>query len=277
MQIRGLMHFLQSVFQPDLKEKLIEQMSYKPDEEVHGKKELVYNSHLEHIISSEAEKALVLSWLHDQSEKRYSKFNTFIMIPAIVLSTLAGSASIGQNVLFGSGVEAPLIIGLVSISVGVLNTVGSFFGWAKRSEGHRISGVNYSKLHRWVSIELALPRDQRVPAKYFLKEIRSQIDRLNETSPSIPPPIVNLFAKKMKGIPNTISLPEVCNEIHSVDVYPEESSTEKPYIAPPPVRFKQITPIFSETASDHQEDQEHETVPILDVNAIQSQKQYEAP
>ena len=254
------MNFLQSVFEPDYKEKLIEQISYKPDEEIHGKKELVYNSHLEHIISSEAEKALVLSWLHDKSEKRYSKFNTFIMIPAIVLSTLAGSASIGQNVLFGNGVEAPLIIGLVSLSVGVLNTIGSFFGWAKRSEGHRISGVNYSKLHRWVSIELALPRDQRVPAKYFLKEIRSQIDRLNETSPSISPSIINLFAKKMKGIPNTISLPEICNEIHAVEVYPEDTQTEK-YVPQPPVRFKQVSPNFTETVSENSE--EHEITPII--------------
>ena len=35
---------------------------------VQGQKNLTYNSHLEHLISSEAEKALVLFWLHDQSE-----------------------------------------------------------------------------------------------------------------------------------------------------------------------------------------------------------------
>ena len=186
------------------------------------KKELTYNKHLEHLISSEAEKALVLYWLHDQSEKRYSSLNTYITIPVIIMSTLAGSASIGQDVLFGDGVAAPICIGIISLSVGILNTVSSYFGWAKRSEGHRISGVNYAKLHRWIAIELALPRDQRMSAKHFLKEIRGQIDRLNETSPSIHPEIIKKFNVEMKNVKDNVSRPEVCNEIHAVEVYPEE-------------------------------------------------------
>jgi len=186
------------------------------------KKELKYNKHLEHLISSEAEKALVLYWLHDQSEKRYSNFSTYITIPVIVMSTLAGSASIGQGILFGEGVAAPICIGAISLTVGVLNTVSSYFGWAKRAEGHRISGVNYAKLHRWIAIELALPRDQRMDAKHFLKEIRGQIDRLNETSPSIHPEIVKKFNVEMKDVKDNVSRPEVCNQIHAVEVYPED-------------------------------------------------------
>jgi len=208
-----------------------------------GQKDLTYNSHLEHLISSEAEKALVLSWLHNKSNTRYSKFNTAITIPVIVLSTLAGTASIGQTALFGEGLGAPVAIGLVSIMVGILNTVGSFFGWAKLAEGHRISGVNYSKLHRWISIELALPREQRVPAKHFLKEVRGQIDRLNETSPRIPPEVIRLFSKKMKKISKKVTLPEVCNEIRAVDIYPEgESPSALPLSPDDPIRELRLGP-----------------------------------
>jgi hypothetical protein len=203
---------------------------------VQGPKNLTYNSHLEHLISSEAEKALVLFWLHDQSEKRFSKFSTWITIPVIVLSTLAGTASIGSQTLFGDGAAAPIGIGAISIAVGIMNTVSSYFGWAKRAEGHRISSVNYSKLHRWISIELALPRDQRVPAKHFLKEIRSQIDRFNETSPPIPPEVIQLFSVKMKDIKDTVSLPEVCNNITAVHVYPEEEEAKLNVIETEPRR-----------------------------------------
>jgi hypothetical protein len=185
-------------------------------------KDLTYNSHLEHLISAEAEKALVLFWLHDQAEKRFSKLSTMITIPVIVLSTLAGTASIGSQTLFGGGTGASIGIGAISISVGIMNTVASYFGWAKRAEGHRISCVNYAKLHRWISIELALPREQRVPAKHFLKEVRSQIDRFNETSPSLPPEVIALFEVKMKDIAADVTLPEVCNKISAVEIYPEE-------------------------------------------------------
>jgi hypothetical protein len=207
-------------------------------------KDLTYNSHLEHLISSEAEKALVLFWLHDQAEKRFSKFSTCITIPVIVLSTLAGTASIGSQTLFGGGPAASIGIGVISISVGIMNTVSSYFGWAKRAEGHRISAVNYSKLHRWISIELALPRDQRVPAKHFLKDIRSQIDRFNETSPSIPPEVIDLFSVKMKNIKDDVAIPEVCNNIKAVDVYPEEE--EKVVVLDTPASPSPVNVIFTE-------------------------------
>jgi hypothetical protein len=183
------------------------------------KEDLCYNKHLEEVIASEAEKALVLRWLHDQSEKRYALLNTYIAIPVIVISTLAGTASIGQESLFGTGDIAPIVIGLMSLSVSVLNVVSNFFSWAKRSEGHRISSINYGKLHRWISIELSLPRTQRVPAKHFLKEIREQIDRLNETSPPIPQIVIDSFRSRLKGLKDDVSLPEICNEIKAVEVY----------------------------------------------------------
>ena len=183
------------------------------------KEELQYNSHLEELIASEAEKAAVLRWLHDQAEKRYSQFNTFIAFPVICISTLAGTASIGSETLFGSAQSAPIIIGMMSLSVSILNVVGNFFAWAKRTEGHRISSINYGKIHRWISIELALPRDQRIPAKHFLKQIREQVDRLNETSPPIPQVIVDSFKVKFNKLKDNISVPEICNDIQNVEVY----------------------------------------------------------
>lgn len=192
------------------------------------KEDLKYNSHLEEIISAEAEKALVLRWLHDQSEKKYSHHNTFITIPVICISTLAGTASIGSESLFGGSDAAPVVIGMMSLIVSVLNVVSSFFGWAKRSEAHRICSINYGKLHRLIAMELALPRDQRVPAKHFLKDIRSQIDRLNETSPAIPDSVINAFSTKIKNLKSNVTLPEICNQINNVDVYKGKNDEEEP-------------------------------------------------
>jgi hypothetical protein len=184
------------------------------------KAELQYNAHLEDIIASEAEKALVLRWLHNAAEHRYSKFNTWITLPVITISTLAGTASIGSQTLFGPDAPAaPVLIGLMSLLVSILNVIASFFGWAKRAEGHRISSINYGKMHRWISIELALPREQRVPAKHFLKEIRQQIDRMNETSPQVPVEVIAQFRLRVKDLKSNVSLPEICDEIHCVEVY----------------------------------------------------------
>ena len=188
---------------------------------------LVYNSHLEDLIASEGEKALAFQWLHDQAEKRYSQFNTYIALPVIVLSTLSGTASIGQKELFGDTPVSAVVIGLVSILVGILNTFASFFAWAKRAEGHRIAGITYSKLHRYISIELSLPREQRVPAKHFLKTIRENIDRLNETSPQIPQVVITAFQKRFEPVPADISIPDICNGLHKVEVHPVNTLQEQ--------------------------------------------------
>jgi hypothetical protein len=188
---------------------------------------LAYNTHLEDLIASEGEKALAFQWLHDQSEKRYSQFNTYIALPVIVLSTLSGTASIGQRELFGDTPLSAVVIGLVSILVGILNTLASFFAWAKRAEGHRIAGITYSKLHRYISIELSLPREQRVPAKHFLKTIRESIDRLNETSPQIPQVVITGFQKRFDPVPADISIPDICNGLHKVEVHPVNALQEQ--------------------------------------------------
>ena len=188
---------------------------------------LVYNSHLEELIASEGEKALAFQWLHDQAEKRYTQFNTYIALPVIVLSTMSGTASIGQKELFGDTPISSVVIGLVSILVGILNTVASFFGWAKRAEGHRITSITYSKLHRYISIELSLPREQRVPAKHFLKAIREQIDRLNETSPQIPQVVITAFRTRFEPVPADISVPEICNGLHKIEVHPVNAFQEQ--------------------------------------------------
>jgi hypothetical protein len=209
------------------------------------KEDLQYNSHLEELVASEAEKSQCLRWLHDQSEKRYAHFNTLIQFPIIVISALAGTASIGQESLFGKSDSAPIVIGLMSLSVTILNVISNFFGWAKRSEGHRISSINYGKLHRWVSIELALPREQRIPAKHFLKEIREQIDRLNETSPAVPQVVIDRFRTSMKHLTAAVSVPEICNDIRHVEVYRGSNREEPP---PEPVE-KETAVVVAETVN----------------------------
>jgi hypothetical protein len=181
---------------------------------------VAWNSQLEAVLASEAERCLCYSVLHRLSEERYSTLNTYISLPCIVLSTLAGTASVGSETLFGAGPGASIGIGIVSISVGILNTLGSFFGWARRSEGHKASSVHYGKLHRFLLIELSLPRDQRMTAPDLLKTVREQIDRLYETSPAIPPVIIAAF-KAQYGESKDISRPEIANGLDPIHVYTE--------------------------------------------------------
>jgi len=189
--------------------------------------EIHWNQQLEEILSQEGERALCYSWLHHKSQTMVSKYDTNIALPVIVLSTIAGTGSIASQSLFGQSQAASIVIGLISLSVGVMNTVSNYFGFAKRSEAHKISAMTYAKIHKFIVIELSLPRKERMKAKDMLKIIREQLERLAETSPQIPEPIIKEFNEKFHD-QKDVSKPEITNGLDPIRVFVENSESFTP-------------------------------------------------
>lgn len=189
--------------------------------------EIHWNQQLEEILSQEGERALCYSWLHNKSQAIVSKYDTNIALPVIVLSTIAGTGSIASQSLFGTSQTAGIVIGLISLTVGVMNTVSNYFGFAKRSEAHKISAMTYAKIHKFIVIELSLPRKERMKAKDMLKIIREQLERLAEISPQISEQIITLFNDKFHDQKN-VSKPEITNGLDPIRVYIENSESFTP-------------------------------------------------
>ena len=181
-----------------------------------------WSSQLEDIIAKEGERCSGLAWLHTKAEIETSTYNTYVQVPVIILSTLCGTASVGSSTLFGGSTSVSgIVIGLVSIGVGILNTLGGFFAFAKRSESHRIAHLNYSKLATKIAIELSLPRQERMKAEILLTYLRETMERLAETTPNCPLNIIKEFNEKYKN-EKEIALPVEVNGIHKIEIYREE-------------------------------------------------------
>ena len=186
------------------------------------KRDIHWSVQLETLIAREAEKCRGLAWIHQRAETHQNYRNNMIQIPVIILSTIAGTASVGSTTLFGSNTGyASIAIGGVSIIVGIMNTMGNYFMYAKRSEAHRIAYIQYSKLFSQIAIELALPRDERMPPPQLLKLLRDSMERLSETTPSPPKEIIYDFNHTFKDI-DDIAMPSETNGLEKVVVYSEE-------------------------------------------------------
>jgi hypothetical protein len=205
------------------------------------KREISYNGALEDLIAAEAERCAGLSWMHGRAEGYYSLRNTAVALPTIVLSTLVGFLSGSSSSIFTEATIASIGIGSVSLFTGVLSTIGTFFSFAKRAEGHRIASIQYSKISRFLTIELTLPRSERIVAGDLLKMTRDSIERQLETSPPIPEAIISAFKSKFKD-QKDVAIPDVANGIHKVVV------NSKVINSPPPtVRADDVTLVL-ETA-----------------------------
>ena len=182
---------------------------------------ITWSDKLEKYFASTAEKCYCLSWLHKKSETLYSRRRTFIDLPVIVGSGAIAFLNAGSSSLFANDTQmSSIALGIGSLVVSILNTITTYFGWAKRAENHRLSSIHYNKLYRFINIELHLPRDERIRCSDLLKMVKENYDRLAETSPAIPDDIISEFKQKFSGDKyDAISKPEETNTLEKVTVY----------------------------------------------------------
>lgn len=188
---------------------------------------ITWNTSLEKYFADTGEKAYCLSWCHKRAEELFSNRKTWIDLPVIVISAVTGFLSAGSTSLFKEPQTSSVALGVASLFVSILNTAGSYFGWAKRSEGHRISSIHYSKLFRFLSIEMALPREERMTPADLLKLTRDTYDRLQEISPLIPIEILHQFQSKFKKVYSDIAFPEECNGLEKINIYIDKNQNDK--------------------------------------------------
>ena len=160
-------------------------------------KDVHWTPRLEEYFAQTGEKASGLAWVHKRCEQIYNRQKTYIDLPVAIGSAVTGFISVGSTSMFaGQQQTASIALGAASLLVSILNTVGSYYGWAKRAEGHRISAIHYAKLYRFLAVELTLPRDERMTPTALLKYVKDQYDRLAEVSPLVPDSVVDAILNK---------------------------------------------------------------------------------
>ena len=188
-------------------------------------RDIHWSEPLELLIASEGERCRGLAWLHQKAELKYSGLNNRIAIPVIILSTLSGATSMSSSSLFGNDTQtASIAIGLVCILTGILNTVSSFYAFSRKAEAHRIACLNYSKLFSTVLVELSLPRNERLHPDQILKNLRDNMERLAETTPTPPQDILDAFNKHFKDEDKTIARPIETNGLQKISIYRDFTS-----------------------------------------------------
>lgn len=200
-----------------------------------GHDSISWNSSLEKLIAKEGEKCAGLAWLYSETERYYSRNNTVVALPVIILSTLTGFLSGSSTLLFGGSDMSAIGTGAVSLFTGVLSTIGSYYAWAKKAEACRISALQYSKLQKVIAIEMTLPKSERVPASTMLKMMRDNVERLLETSPAVPEHIIEKYKLKFKH-ETDVAHPEITNGIPKVEINTDEEIPKQEIITPVQVK-----------------------------------------
>ena len=181
--------------------------------------EVRWSADLEAYFKQVGERSQCLGIIHSHAEKMYGGRKTGFELPIIVMGAVTGFLSVGSAQIFDGWSFTPVVLGVASLFVSVLNTTNSYFAFAKRQEGHRIASIQYAKEYRFLQIELALPREERMSAHDLLKKVKDDYDRLAEVSPPLPDESVAFFKATYKEA--GVAKPEEANGLTAIHVFVE--------------------------------------------------------
>jgi hypothetical protein len=187
---------------------------------------------IEDLIAEWSDRAQCYRWMHDKTSRDYSRYNQYMMIPVIVLSTLTGTANFGLDSIFQGNTSgktiASLGIGGVSIITGIISTLANFLRYGQGSESHSVSALMWGKFSRLIAIEMALHPDDRMEAFAFLKMFRIELDRLVEQSPVISESVIVQFKREFRTATD-VKKPDIAGVLEHTKVFDNK-----------PERLKQI-------------------------------------
>jgi len=175
---------------------------------------------LEKVIAKEGEQSEALFWLHHHSAAWAAKRNDWLQIPSICIATITGFFSATSELV------PPVAIGALSVFVGILGTITSYYKFSQRAEGHRIASLLYLKTYKRIETELSLPISQRTDAELLLKELREEMSRVSETAPIIPEAIIARFKVEFKD--GITSRPIIANGLDAIKIFKEPPRTPTP-------------------------------------------------
>ena len=178
-----------------------------------------WNDSQEKLLKGIAERSNCMRWLHTQCNLKFESLNFYFTIPNVIISTLNGSFTMSLNSLFpdpDTQKVATTIIGLISIFSAVLITMNQYVKSQQMMEAHRAAALAYGKLYRMIMNELSIPRDQRSNGFDFLKIVKVEIDRLENTSPNIIPSVILKFNIQFASV--NIEKPEIAGDLDPVEI-----------------------------------------------------------
>jgi hypothetical protein len=140
------------------------------------------------------ETELLLKWIRRARDSQMSHYDMADLLAArerrigwlvAVLSGFVGTAVFASLSEPPVTIEMRIFIGLVSVAAAISAALQTFLRYAERAEKHRAAGARYGAVRR--RLEAVFVGDADAREAHYLTSIRTELDRLAEDSPNVPP------------------------------------------------------------------------------------------
>jgi hypothetical protein len=123
----------------------------------------------------------------------------FFGMPAIVLSTIVGTA-IFSSWESGAGNEmAKILFGLLSMLSASISALQTFLSLADRAAKHKAAGAKYGAIRRDLELLKSVPPKSEEEVSNRLDSIKNQMDELASNAPGIPSSFKQKIDERLKS------------------------------------------------------------------------------
>lgn len=126
---------------------------------------------------------------HYEAGRVFEKRNFWLGIPAVVLSTIVGTAvfaSLGKFVDEAALLWPKIVVGLLSVTAAVLVSLQTFLRFSEQAESHKTAGAKYAHLKHKLEMLAVMPPESDDKLKAELDLIETEWEKVREDSPNIP-------------------------------------------------------------------------------------------
>jgi hypothetical protein len=117
--------------------------------------------------------------------ERYKRWHLWLGVPAVVLSTVVGTAVFATLENQSVGISARVIVALVSIAAAVLAGLQTFLRLSDAAVAHGHAGDWYAAIKRDIEQLRALRREERGHAKTCTDVLRKEMNKAGQKSPEL--------------------------------------------------------------------------------------------
>lgn len=162
-----------------------------------------WSAHHELYLKKIAERCVSREVMHLMSHRRLSKLSLSFKLPTIFLTLIGGSAQASQDSLDklinspSFTPWLPIILGMISLFVSLLNSVSSFLQIESLTQQHLTASISFGKLHRLICRDIGIPpSDRTLTGCQAVKTYCDQFDNLLEQSPPLSRSVEKKFSQR---------------------------------------------------------------------------------
>ena len=186
----------------------------------------MWDDSVERLLQKYCDEAQTREALHRKSYYKFKRLTTCFSLPVIVLSCLSGSFQ-----FLSKGypeIEQHIVTATASLSIltAIISAVASYLKLGESTSKHEQSANAWLLFHNEVKHQLSLHRDKRQGADEFLKDCKTQYDRMFELSPICSSDMITAIKKKIKAnATDHFVTPTYLNGCRHTEVYRAEDDS----------------------------------------------------